>query len=81
VVTQFLAQLAHVALNHVLVETRVEETVNGVKELGFCEPFSLMPDQMLKNAQFATRQGQCPAADFGILAVKENAYQAGRPFA
>ena len=77
---QLLAQLAHVTLDDVLVEAQVEEAVNGVEQLGFGKPFSLMADQMLENAQFATGQDQGAAGDFGIPAVQENADQAGRRF-
>ena len=79
-VTQLLAQLAHVALDHVLVEARIEQTVDGVEELGFRQPFSLMLDQALKRAQFATWQSQCPAADLGIPAVEKDTDQAGLRF-
>ena len=39
-----------------------------------------MADQMLENAQFATRKRQRPAADLGVPAVEENADQAGCRF-
>ena len=78
--TQLLAQLAHVTLDHVLVEARIEETVDGVEELGFRKPLSLMFDQTLEGTQFATRQSQCPAADFGIPAVEKDTDQAGLAF-
>jgi len=66
-----------VTLDNVFVKARVEEAVNGIEELGFRQPFFLMADQMLENAQFATRKRQGPAADLGIPAVEENADQAG----
>jgi hypothetical protein len=69
-----------VTLDHVFVEARVEEAVNGIEELGLGQPFSLMADQMLENAQFATRKRQRPAADLGVPAVEENADQAGCRF-
>jgi hypothetical protein len=69
-----------VALDHVFVEARVEEAVNGIEELVLGQPFSLMADQMLENAQFATRKRQRPAADLGVPAVEENADQAGCRF-
>src|SRR6187551_3694713 len=79
-VAQLLAQLADVTLDHVLVEARIEQSVNGVEELGFRQPFSLMLDQALKRTQLATRQSQYPAADFGVPAVEKNTDQAGRCF-
>ena len=71
-ITKLLAQLAHMALDYALVERGFEDAVDRIEDLRLREPFPVVANHILDDAQFAARQGKGTAADFRIAPVKED---------
>ena len=69
-ITKLLAQLAHMALDYALIERGFEYAVDRVEDLRLREPFPVVANHILDDAQFAARQGT--AANFRIAPVKED---------
>src|SRR3954462_2538288 len=69
---QFLAQLAHMALDDVLFDVLVEEAVDCVEYLRLGDALAAVDDEMFEDAPFAPRQRKGVALDLGIAAIEEN---------
>src|SRR5262249_47679822 len=65
-IAKLLAQLADMALDHALVERRLEDAVDCVEYLRLGDPLAVIADHVFEDAQFAARQGEGTAADLRI---------------
>ena len=71
-VAELLAQFADVALDHALVEGRLEDAVDRVEDLRLGDPLAVVADHIFENAQFAAGQGEGVTADLGVASVEED---------
>src|SRR5262249_41135363 len=75
-VAQLLAQLADVALDHVLLDLVVEDAVDRVENLGLGDAAAGIGRQIFEDAALSARQRQRHAVNLGIATVHEDAHGA-----
>src|ERR1700730_11829761 len=68
---QFLAQLADMAFNHVLFDILVENSVDGIEDLGLAHAPAAMIDQIFKDSALAPWQRQRNSLELRIPAVEK----------
>src|ERR1700736_4141100 len=72
VAAQFLTQLADMAFNHVLFDILVENSVDGIEDLGLAHAPAAMIDQIFKDSALAPRQWQRNSLELRIPAVEKD---------
>src|SRR5271156_1145282 len=72
-VLEFLAQLADVALDDVLVDVLVEEPIDGIEDLGLADPPATAAQQKFEDSPLPAGQGKGPSVRLGLAAVKIDA--------
>ncbi len=75
---QFLAQLADVALDHVLVDVFVEKSVNGVEDLRLADAPAAAAEQKFEYAPLPARKREGLAVHLGLAPVEVDAQFADR---
>src|SRR5690606_8171285 len=72
---KLLAQLADVAFNDVLLDLLIEDSVNGVEDLGLGHPARRVARQIFEDTPFAPRQGERLAIDFRVAPIREDPHR------
>src|ERR1700736_6729356 len=75
---QFLTQLADMAFNDVLFDIFVENSIDGIEDLGLADAPAAMIDQIFKDSALAPWQWQRNSLELRIPAVKKDPQSANR---
>src|SRR5260370_36166115 len=70
---EFLAQLADMALDHILVDVLIEETIDRIEDLRFTQAPAAAAQQIFKNALLAARKRKRLAVHLGLAPVEVDA--------
>src|ERR1700736_6961009 len=69
---QFLTQLADMAFNHVLFDIFIENSIDGIEDLGLADAPAAVIDQIFKDSALAPRQWQRNSLELRIPAVEKD---------
>ena len=72
VIAEFLPELADVALNHLLIDVIIKNTVDGVEYLRPCNTSSAIGYKVFKNVLLASRQLKRLASHNWVTSVREH---------